>query len=438
MESMTEVIFNHEESNLPNPAAGLIPVLMYGASPPGPGTAAIGNQIRRTLQRLRKPVHATAFDFLTVALAVTAADTFVSRSSAADGWVRDLRLTVPVNDATVWQGVLPTFEKALRFLSGDSWTVNVVANGPTRPVPMKRGAWRIELDGCDSACLFSGGLDSAIGALDLRANGRTPMLVSHSYRFDGQRQESILGQMPAGARRFAASAHPVANLGTGNDVQMRTRSLNFLAYGAMIAATLAGTNAAEIELFVPENGLIALNPPLTPRRIGALSTRTTHPHFLAMMQDVFDGLRIPARIVNPYAQKTKGEMIKNCVEQAVLHAVAGDTVSCGKWKRTGLQCGKCVPCLIRRASFHAAGWSDPTAYAQAGQSLIGVLNGDSGRDDVLAMVLASRRLQGLDIAPWVTKAGPLPPNPVERTALLDVVRRGMGEVGAYLASEHLL
>jgi len=435
---MTEIVFDHEAAHLPNPVAGRIPVLMYGASPPGPGTAAIGNQVKAMLQRLRKPVHTTAFDFLTVALAVTAADTFVSRGSAADGWVRDLRLTVPVNDAALWQGVLPVFQKALRFLSGDSWTLNVVANGPTRPTPMTRGAWRIELDGCDSACLFSGGLDSAIGALDLRANGHRPMLVSHSYRFDGQRQESILGRMPAGARRFAASAHPVANLGVGNDVQMRTRSLNFLAYGAVIAATLAGANAAPVDLFVPENGLIALNPPLTPRRIGALSTRTTHPHFLEMMQEVFAGLGIPVRIVNPYALKTKGEMIQQCVEQAVLHAIAGDTVSCGKWKRTGLQCGKCVPCLIRRASFHAAGWNDPTHYAPAGQNLPGVLIGGSGRDDVLAMVLASRRLPDLDIAPWVNKAGPLPGNPAERAALLDVVKRGMGEVRSYLASEHLL
>lgn len=436
VEFMTDIVVHAESASLPHPSTSVIPVLMYGSSAPAKG-AAIGHQVYERLRRLRRPVHAGAFDFLTVALAITSADTFVNRNFAEDGWAREMRVEVAVIDVAAWKAVQQTFERALRFLSGDNWTMRFVSGGPSCPVPMTRG-WRTELDGCDSACLFSGGLDSAIGAIDMQAEGRSPVLVSHSYPRDGQRQEKIFSLLSKKAVRFAANAHPASKLDTSNDVQMRTRSLNFLAFGAVLAATLATKKGPSIELFVPENGFIALNPPLTARRIGALSTRTTHPHFLAMIQNVFDRLGIPVHIKNPFSCKTKGEMIIECANQSVLEDLAGSTVSCGKWKRSGQQCGKCVPCLIRRASFYAAGRADPTVYNQAGRDLRAVLAGDKGRDDVLAMVLASRRFPNEKLSRWIPMAGPLSGDPATRAALLDVAGRGMAEVRAYLGSESLL
>ena len=59
---------------------------------------------------------------------------------------------------------------------------------------------------------------------------------------------------------------------------------------------------------VPENGLIAVNVPLDPLRLGALSTRTTHPFYIARWNDALDALGITGRIENPYWDRTKGEM----------------------------------------------------------------------------------------------------------------------------------
>ena len=45
----------------------------------------------------------------------------------------------------------------------------------------------------NAVCLFSGGLDSAVGAIDI-LNGDSdykPLLVSHAYRGDGAKQEEI-------------------------------------------------------------------------------------------------------------------------------------------------------------------------------------------------------------------------------------------------------
>lgn len=442
---VTDLIFHHDGQRLPQAAPGIIPVLMYGAGPPGRRTASIGGPVRTAVSRLGTRVPERAHDLLTVAMAVTAADTFGDRETAegqqeaADGWTRNLRLRIPLENPTPWQPVRPLLEEALRFLSGDLWTLEFLPDGPLRPPPQRRGA-RTKLHGHDGVCLFSGGLDSAVGALDLLAAGRRPVLVSHSYRGDAEKQEWIWDRLPAKVSRFAANAHPVSDLGHLNDVQMRTRSFNFLAYGALVAATLAQRGVARepVDLIVPENGLIALNPPLTARRIGALSTRTTHPHFLELVQRLFDELGLPVRITNPYAKKTKGEMLRGCADQATLVRIARETVSCGKWKRTGKQCGKCVPCLIRRASFHAAGMRDPTPYEPTNRDLVAVLPREEAADDLMALVLAAGRLPTTDVARWVGRTGPLPTDMAERQALLDVAQRGMAEVEDYLTSLGLI
>ncbi|MBK4717644.1 7-cyano-7-deazaguanine synthase [Azospirillum sp. YIM DDC1] len=442
---MTNLIFHHDAPRLPLVTPGVIPVLMYGAGPPRRRTGSIGGAVRSAVRRLGVRVPERAHDLLTVAMAVTAADTFANRETvegqreAADGWTRDLRLRIPLENPAPWQPLRPLLEEALHFLSGDLWTLEFLPDGPLRPVPLRRGA-RTKLHGHDSVCLFSGGLDSAVGALDLLAAGRRPILVSHSYRGDAEKQEWIWGRLPTKVSRFAANAHPVSDLGHLNDVQMRTRSFNFLAYGALVAATLAqqGLVQEPIGLIVPENGFIALNPPLTARRIGALSTRTTHPHFLDLVQRLLDELGLPVRISNPYALSTKGEMLRCCANQATLAAIAHETVSCGKWKRTGKQCGKCVPCLIRRASFHAAGMQDPTPYEPYNQDLAAVLPREEAADDLMALVLAAKRLPTTDIGRWVGRTGPLPTDLDKRGLLLDVAHRGMAEVRAYLSSIGLI
>ena len=117
---------------------------------------------------------------------------------------------------------------------------------------------------------------------------------------------------------------------------MRTRSFNFLAYGASVGSTLAQVRVTSkpVELFVPENGLIALNLLMTPHRIGALSTRTTHPHFLGLFQQLLDVVGLPVLVNNPYSLKTKGEMLVECLDRASLDFLVSETVSCGKWKRS--------------------------------------------------------------------------------------------------------
>jgi hypothetical protein len=115
-------------------------------------------------------------------------------------------------------------------------------------------------------------------------------------------------------------------------------------------------------VYVPENGYIALNVPLTRARAGSASTRTTHPRYLALLHDAAAASGVPNPLVNPYEFKTKGEMLRDSRNQDLLRELAPLTVSCShpeaaRWQqRAEGNCGYCFPCLIRRASLAAVGW----------------------------------------------------------------------------------
>jgi hypothetical protein len=122
-------------------------------------------------------------------------------------------------------------------------------------------------------------------------------------------------------------------------------------------------------LYMFENGLIALNVPLTPSRRGSCSTRTMHPYYLNLMRQTLQALGVPNPILNPYALKTKGECLVECKSIDALKDVAFDSVSCShgsrrqNWVRKSADnCGYCVPCLFRRAALYKAGLDSGAQY----------------------------------------------------------------------------
>ena len=437
---MTRLLFHSRVDELVTaPDPEIVQVLLYGTSPVLPGTGSLGNQLRKACESLPCAIPQRAFDFLTIALAVTAADTFVRRQGAPDRWSRSLHLDVPLADPAPWQASRQDLQAALRFLTGDDWDLGFRPGGLRAPArdTGRRRRYAIDLGGVDCASLFSGGLDSALGVTSLIDRGRWPLLVSHAYTKDRAYQKAISRCVAARAERhppmFLANAHPTW-MGF-NDDSMRSRSFNFLAYGAVAAAAVATVRGVgSATLFVPENGTIAVNAPLTLRRISSHSTRTTHPHFLASMQGIFDRVGIPVRIENEFRHTTKGEMLSAFPDDAEVQAMAVRTVSCGKWKRHNMQCGRCLPCMIRRAAFHASGVADGTAYKYP--DLRAVLRDGTGSDkDDLISVTAALRRPRTRFATWVAQSGPLPDDPAERDGYVDVFRRGLDELRSFLVHD---
>jgi hypothetical protein len=319
--------------------------------------------------------HPVAVDFLLLAASVYAMDKLVPRDLAGDGWTREFVLTLPVSDPATWQRVRNELNTCLAFLTGDSWTVDF-RERPRNPIRARKSGRRLRtivpLNNFSAVCLFSGGLDSLVGAINRLED--TPnedlLLVGHHERtMPGplSDQERLLSPLQAAYPKRVHALLPRIGY-TGEqagpaELTLRGRSLIFVALG-VFGATADG---AEVPLIIPENGTIALNVPLTPSRRGSCSTRTAHPYYIAMLQGILTDLGFPNRLSNPLQDQTKGEVVLRCLNQNLLKSIAILSVSCAKrghkrnWTNKGARgCGHCMPCIYRRAALHAAGWDNET------------------------------------------------------------------------------
>lgn len=407
------------------PAGTDVPVVLYSHAD-APGMVSIGATALHRLTRHKFVAAPRAWDLLSIALSVIASDTAVSRGRSPDGWTREIDLCVAVSDPDFWSSQAGLLENQLRFLTTDIWSLEFVEGG-ILPTPPKKGAVKPNQD---CVCLLSGGLDSLIGAVDLAAGGaRKPYLVSQVSKGDKSRQAYFATMIGGGLPRLELN-HNVKCPWT-NERSQRARSTIFLAYGVLMATALNSYHEGKaVTLYVCENGFISINPPLTTGRVGSLSTRTTHPVFIGQFQQLLGAAGLKVTIENPYQFKTKGEMLRECADQTFLKKHAANSTSCGRFGFFGYRhCGRCVPCLIRRAAFHRWGGTDTTGYVYDDLSKD---DSDHARfDDVrsAAVAVAEAKADGFDrwIRPRFTA-----PSLGDTTPYKQVVRRGLDELGALL------
>ena len=438
---MTQLVFHHDINQLNNLQNGTIPVHLYGMGNKNLQIAHIGNMVLDRVRRLGIRLNNQVMDFLTIAMAVTAADTFVLRKDTANSWCRSFSITLPLCQPAIWQANKVHLEHILHFLSGDIWQFDFQENGQNPPQPYSQNdrTKLVDLRNKDCVCLFSGGLDSSIGAIDLLEQGHSPVLVSHSYKGDKSRQQAIIQQLNQNGyinqfSQFNAIAQPHLNNGRATEITMRTRSLNFLAFAIVSAYALQDVVQKEIDIFVPENGVISINAPLTVRRVGTLSTRTTHPYFIQEIQKLFTAVNIPFTLKNPYQFKTKGQMIAECKNLPLLQQIIPDTVSCSHWKRKNQQCGVCVPCLIRRASLHYAGITHDAGYEF--NDIRQILTNRDRKDDLFALINAIHQKNHRNMNQWVLQSGSLPTQQLNQFA--NVLMNGLDEVEKLLMVNQIL
>jgi 7-cyano-7-deazaguanine synthase in queuosine biosynthesis len=231
---------------------------------------------------------------------------------------------------------------------------------------------------------------------------------------------------PAGLRQNQARRLP-----SGIENTTRSRSFLFLAAGV----TVADAVGARVPLYVPENGFIGINVPLTGARAGSLSTRTTHPLYMARMQQLLDMLGLDHVIENPFRLLTKGELLVGSANQPLLLSLAKMSVSCShpealRWigKPNG-NCGWCYPCLIRRASLHHVGVDDFRDYGLDALNEVDLLKRSSGRGQSLrALATSLRQSEAIED---VVANGRIPNG--ETRVFYDVYKRGRDELRAWLA-----
>jgi 7-cyano-7-deazaguanine synthase in queuosine biosynthesis len=315
-----------------------------------------------------------ALDLLLVAGACYMIDKATSRRRTSDSWTRELSVRFPVSDPKRWGKVSSRLDRALTFLSGDVWRTSFEERNCELFIAPKRRRRRARDPRApktfEAVSLFSGGLDSLIGTIDFLEQypTRRVMLIGH-YDSPGPRSqqngvyEHLKAMFPDRTKlvQVRVSQKPPKNV----ESSLRSRSIIFLALGIYAACELG----PDVPLLAPENGIIALNLPLTPSRIGSCSTRTMHPFYLNMLRSVISDLGLRNEIANPLELKTKGECVTRCRNLSLLSTLAPKTVSCSHgtrrqhWTRRNVaNCGYCIPCLFRRASLHAANLDSGLEY----------------------------------------------------------------------------
>jgi hypothetical protein len=125
--------------HLDHQADDALPVILFGqAGGPGRGSAgeaALAEIIRRKLDPAPR-----AWDLLSIALSIIAADVAGHRSESPDGWTRDFELDIAVAEPVFWNTVAEGLVRALAFLTTDRWVLRF-HDGGVRPAPPKV-AWR--------------------------------------------------------------------------------------------------------------------------------------------------------------------------------------------------------------------------------------------------------------------------------------------------------
>jgi hypothetical protein len=93
-------------------------------------------------------------------------------------------------------------------------------------------------------------------------------------------------------------------------------------------------------------------------------------------------------------------MLLSAKDQEFLEHYAHTTTSCGRYKTFGYRhCGRCVPCLVRRAAFYAWDKNDLTEYKYQDLSIDDF---DHARfDDVRAVAMAVAEVNSEGIDTWI-------------------------------------
>lgn len=305
-----------------------------------------------------------------------------------DGWSRELDVDIYLPEFELFQLVEGQIDAMLSFLTGDYWNCHFVGTAQVRYGRYEQINY---FDGITQVNLFSGGMDSLIGAIDYMTNNPNGKLFLASHYdsvmrgplSDQDRLKKMLKKKYSGT--FAEMTAVMITPELSAELSCRSRSLMFLSIALIVASY------ANCKIVVPENGSVSLNFPLSPSRRTSCSTRTTHPIFLKQYREVLRALGLTTQVENPYEKMTKGEMVQHCSDKDYLMGIAEHSNSCGKrgmhqhmYDNThATHCGHCMPCMYRKAAMIRE--RDLTTYGNRFVTLFGK-KGEKVAEDFFAML----------------------------------------------------
>ena len=320
---------------------------------------------RKIVQELPPILH----DLLDIAVFVYVGDQMVSRGrdrsfDYGEKWHRCLFFRIPVREYDVWSNpeITDLLNETLSFSSGETFRFKFW------PLKQDRFSEYLPLtDDIDSGrdydkvLMFSGGLDSFVGAVDEVTHFKSrAVLVSHqSHNRMKSLQRNLFKYVHSIGETCNRPLHIPIGINKGKtltrETSQRTRSFLFATLGVVIARVF-GLNRTRFY----ENGIVSCNLSWDGQALQARSTRSTHPRLLNLLSRLVSAVTGQEFLVeNPYFNRTKTEVCSRLVE--LLHeSKIEETRSCAKsiHRNPHTHCGICSQCVDRRFATLAAQCAD--------------------------------------------------------------------------------
>ena len=299
-------------------------------------------------------------DLLEVASYVYVADQATTRGGTrgfdyGHKWHRRFRFRIPVREYGIWSDphIRELLEETLCVASGDTYSFEFVAQEPEK-FPEFLG-FKTEAEPAypdyDEVLLFSGGIDSATGAIEEYVKGeRLPVFVSHQ---SNNKHTSLQRALHSYIRSICPDRREPLHVPVKinkdkrltKDTSQRSRSFLYASLGAIVAH-MFGLKGAKFY----ENGIVSCNLMWDNQTLQARATRSTHSHVLHLLSGLVSSLLdVDFVFENPYFAKTKTEV---CLRLKQLHheACIKSTRSCADstYQKPRTHCGTCSQCLDRR------------------------------------------------------------------------------------------
>ena len=303
-------------------------------------------------------------DLLEIAAFVFCADRLNIRGSKDavefHSWSRTFEFVIKVRDITFWEQseVKQALSAALEFMTGDREFRFTFLPGHSTPITslFDNKQFRIEDGNNISVALFSGGLDSLTGVVQLlEKTDDSICLVSHQSQTGTTRTQRQL--VEALARKYSGRVSHYKFKCTlrrkrAKEETQRTRSFLYMSI-----AFAMGQAFSRDEFYVFENGITGMNFGRREDLSNARASRTVHPQTLHHLRKLFELITGNQMVIHtPFLWSTKTEVFQMLLASDNSDLISS-SVSCSKtFANLGQasHCGGCSQCIDRRIAAYAA------------------------------------------------------------------------------------
>jgi len=308
-------------------------------------------------------------DLLEIAGYVYAADRLIKRGNPQSveyqSWSRNLEFHITVRDYKFWnqKSFNSLLDEALSFISGDnSLSFNFYPGGTDigQKSLFDNESIKLEKKENSTVVLFSGGLDSLAGVLEiLETTNKNLILISHRSSNPGitKLQKALSAKLMKDYSNRIQYYPFYCSLTGERAVEETQRSRIFLYTSiAFSLSKLASSN--EINVF--ENGITSINFYKRQDLINARASRTTHPRSLHFLELLFTKIAVNNfKINHPYLFNTKTDIL-NKILKFNKESYINSTLTCTKTflrfthNSQASHCGCCSQCIDRRLAAYAS------------------------------------------------------------------------------------